>query len=147
MNKEVPIQKKLWDKIEKQPGGCWLWNGKLDRDGHGRVTYKGIARSTHSLVYQLIVGAVPVPPLQIDHLCRVRRCVNPDHMEAVTVALNLQRGETAKLTVENVRRIRAEHPGLGKGSVAWNTWFGEMFEVNPTTIRAVIGGKTWKNIK
>lgn len=99
------------------------------------------------MVYELIVGAVPVPPLQLDHLCRIRRCANPYHMEAVTVALNLQRGDTAKLTVENVRRIRAEHPGLGKGSVAWNTWFGAMFEVNPTTIRAVMLGKTWKDIK
>ena len=77
----------VWDRVDKNgPGGCWLWTGQRDRKGYGR--YSG--RSVHRLVYELLVGSIP-DGLQIDHLCRVRNCVNPTHLEPVTLRENLAR--------------------------------------------------------
>ena len=60
----------------------------------------------HRLYYERRKGAIP-PDRQIDHLCRVPACVNPDHLEPVTPAENIRRGSGTKLTEEEVREIRA----------------------------------------
>ena len=66
---------------------CWLWTGALSK-----ATGYGSFRSgpAHRWAYTFFVGPIPTG-LQIDHLCRVRRCVNPDHMEPVTIRENLLR--------------------------------------------------------
>jgi hypothetical protein len=74
------------------PSGCWLWTGALNDRGYGRwPRWKdGGTRQAHRRVYEMLVGPIP-EGLQIDHLCRVRNCVNPDHLEPVTHAENLRR--------------------------------------------------------
>jgi len=72
--------------------GCWLWSGALSANGYGHVFHSGKRRRAHRLVYDLMVGKIP-PGLQIDHLCRVRSCVNPEHMEPVTGRTNVLRGK------------------------------------------------------
>lgn len=67
-------------------GDCWLWMGVLDKDGYGIY---GNWRA-HRLVHELLVGPIP-EGLTSDHLCRVRNCVNTDHIEFVTVAENNRR--------------------------------------------------------
>ena len=69
---------------------CWLWTASL-RDGYGQLRYEGRIRGAHVVIYELLVGPVPTE-LELDHLCRARRCVNPAHMEPVTHAINLWRG-------------------------------------------------------
>ena len=81
------------EKIVKTEDGCWLWNGTIDFAGYGR--YSG--KYTHRLVYESLVGEIP-DGLEIDHLCRVRCCCNPKHLEAVTHQTNMQRGDTGKPT-------------------------------------------------
>ena len=75
-----------------EESGCWTWVGFIDKDGYGRwncnVTGSPIA---HRAVYILKRGPIP-DGLTLDHLCRNRSCVNPDHMEAVTNKENLMRG-------------------------------------------------------
>jgi len=66
---------------------CWLWRACLDRYGYGKTAVKA-----HRWVYEFCVGPIP-NHLQIDHLCRVRHCVNPDHLELVTSAENTKRGK------------------------------------------------------
>ncbi len=74
--------------------GCWLWEGILNDDGYAMVgtTLNGKHRGQrgHRLAYQAAKGIIPTD-LTIDHLCRVKCCVNPDHMEVVTRQENSRR--------------------------------------------------------
>lgn len=75
--------------------GCWIWVGGITRKGYGRVCPPGRRGSIHAhrCVYELVVGVVP-KQLDMDHLCRVRACVNPSHLEPVTRRENILRGES-----------------------------------------------------
>lgn len=75
------------------PGGCWLWTGRLDRNGYGRITHEGKSREAYRVAYEEFVGPIPVG-LHLDHLCRVRRCINPQHLEPVPPIVNNLRGDT-----------------------------------------------------
>jgi len=76
-------------KYTVDPAGCWQWSGYIvPETGYGRMTDSIFA---HRFFYQQHVGTIPEGS-QIDHLCRVRSCVNPDHLEAVTPRVNTLRG-------------------------------------------------------
>jgi hypothetical protein len=71
--------------------GCWLWTSTINQYGYGRVHLPGRRQpSAHRVAYEMDRGAIP-NGLQIDHLCRVRCCCNPDHLEPVTAAENIRR--------------------------------------------------------
>ena len=76
------------------PNEHWIWTERLHpRDGYGRAWWGDRAVQSHVLAYELLVGPVPEGK-QLDHLCRVRACGNPAHLEPVTCQTNLLRGET-----------------------------------------------------
>jgi hypothetical protein len=80
------------DKIVRVPeSGCWMWAAALDRYGYGHVKLSGRLRASHRVSYEHHIGEIPAG-MQIDHLCRVRCCVNPAHLEAVTHQENVRRG-------------------------------------------------------
>src|SRR5258706_12171013 len=62
-------------------GPCWLWLGPVSPYGYAQVSFRGVKFQAHRVVYWLAVGPIP-PGQEVDHLCRVRRCVNPKHLEA-----------------------------------------------------------------
>jgi hypothetical protein len=72
--------------------GCWNWQGWTDKDGYGRITVRPPNKHlrTHRATYEAVHGPIPTG-LTIDHLCRNRRCCNPDHLEAVTFHENVRR--------------------------------------------------------
>ena len=74
--------------------GCWLWQAHLTTSGYGGYWHDGQNRVAHKFAWEYFFGPVP-DGLQLDHLCRVRRCVNPGHLEPVTCRENLLRGETS----------------------------------------------------
>lgn len=77
------------EKIEITDGGCWKWTRCLIR-GYGQVCYKGRRWRVPRLTWELLVGPIP-EGLTIDHLCRNTTCVNPEHLEPVTMAENHRR--------------------------------------------------------
>lgn len=79
-------------KYEVRPNGCWLWTGAISRGGYGVFRLNGKAANAHRVSYQHHRGQVATG-LDLDHLCRVRHCVNPKHLEPVTRRVNLARGD------------------------------------------------------
>ncbi len=83
--------------ISPEPmSGCWIWTGGLDKDGYA-LGYRPSPAKPHTVrahraIYKLLVGPLS-SALTLDHLCRTRCCVNPDHLEPVTNKLNIMRGE------------------------------------------------------
>lgn len=75
---------RLLDKIVVMPDGCWHWQGNLKARGYGYFAiHRKFVRSAHRVVYSTLAGPIP-EGLELDHLCRVRHCVNPSHLEPVT---------------------------------------------------------------
>lgn len=92
---------RFWTKVvgREDPSACWVWTGGLlghngdGSDGYGVVSVGGRNKLAHRYSYELLVGSIP-PDLQLFHLCQVRRCVNPSHLELITHA---ERGHRAHL--------------------------------------------------
>lgn len=86
----VTSWQRFWGKVGvASPDACWLWRASLAR-GYGKFWLDGRLRPAHQVAYEWLVGPIPVG-LEIDHLCRTKACVNPDHLEAVTHATNQKR--------------------------------------------------------
>ncbi len=104
-----PALKRLLDRVEVvAESGCWVWMGALTRWGYGIMTDSDQQRRhSHKVAYELFKGPVP-KGLELDHLCRVRCCVNPHHLEAVTHKENLKRGRDAGFGSLVASRVRAE---------------------------------------
>ncbi len=92
---DARLPDRFWTKCTPEPNtGCWLWDGATTGGGYGNLKYGGRYRPAHRVAYEALVGEVPLG-LDLDHLCRVRCCVNPDHLEAVTRRENLRRGDNS----------------------------------------------------
>lgn len=118
---------RFWPKVRKTDG-CWLWGASKYPKGYGMFRFAGRPMQAHRFAYELVVGPIP-DGLQIDHLCRVRHCVNPSHLEAVSNRENTLRGVGAtavnaakthcerghEFTPENTRR-KASSPATPYGA-------------------------------
>lgn len=98
---DLPVR--LSSKINVQTDGCWLWTAYCAPNGYGICWLNAPGKLAHRVVYQLLVGPIP-PGLDIDHLCRVRNCVNPHHLEPVTRRENLRRGVGVSSAMTHCRR-------------------------------------------
>ena len=86
------LPERFWSKVDLAPNGsCWLWMASIDDKGYGTFWWNGAVRKAHRTAYVTLAAEVP-DGLVLDHLCRVRRCVNPAHLEPVTVGENNRRG-------------------------------------------------------
>ena len=90
-------------------GDCWIYPNTESR-GYGRAMYHGKRWKVHRLVYEWLVGRCP-EGLEADHLCRVKACCNPDHIEFVTHATNVRRGKRRSVCKQGHSRINTTPDG------------------------------------
>lgn len=100
------IEERFWSKVVKSDG-CWIWTGALT-EGYGSIGLTGgkKAGSIHAHVYSYTLNVGPVPAgKEIDHKCRVRACVNPAHLQAVTHGQNAENITARSNTSTGVRGV------------------------------------------
>jgi hypothetical protein len=95
---DISVLPPLFVKKVDFSGGCWEWTAAKDRRGYGRFRWQGRVVFSHRLAYELLVA--PATGLDIDHLCRNPGCCNPEHLEAVSHAVNVGRGLAAVVNSE-----------------------------------------------
>ena len=83
---------RFWEKVDKTDT-CWLWVASCGEYGYGQYKFDGYNYRAHRYSYELKYGNIP-DGLVLDHLCRNVKCVNPDHLEIVSVRENIVRGNT-----------------------------------------------------
>lgn len=131
----------MWAENE---AGCWIWQRSLDRAGYGvfgRPSRYDPGRRVylaHRWVYEEMIGPIP-EGLELDHLCRVPACVNPDHLEPVTRAENVQRGAVAKITAEIAQAIRD-----AEGS---QSEIGRRYGLSQAQVSSIRLGQSWRQLE
>lgn len=105
MSRRRCVARRLWAKVQVSDSGCWDFTGVTTGDGYGRLHLGNGMVVAHRVAYELFVGPIPAGQV-LDHTCRNRRCVNPDHLDVVTQRENLLRGDT---------NVRAHVEGLDCG--------------------------------
>jgi hypothetical protein len=129
-----------WNRLGKSPEyvidvvtGCWVWQ-RSTRNGYGQVYYAGKQIGAHVAYYRQHKGDVP-SGMQIDHLCRNRACVNPDHLEPVTPAENTRRGAKCDRVRPYVDLIRTSDEGAER--------LAAKLGVSANTVRRIRSGERW----
>lgn len=104
----IPVADRIRESVLVTDAGCWEWQGALQLNGYATMSTGGRPKRAHRVSYEAFVGPIP-EGLQIDHLCRNRCCVNPEHLEPVT-------------PMENTRRAMRTHCVNGHEFDSANTW-------------------------
>lgn len=134
--RKSPVDYVSEDRGYKTP--CWTWQQGKTGQGYGLVSVNKRHELAHRNLYEQVKGSIPVG-MELDHLCRNRDCVNPDHMEPVTHAVNIRRGPQSKLSMESARIIRQRcADGDRKDAVARD------FGVDPSIIYDVVNERIWR---
>lgn len=112
---DARLPKRFWEKLTIDANDCWLFGGWLD-NGYGRFSVRGVDTRAHRLAWETLVGPIPTG-LVIDHLCRVRSCCNPAHLEPVTHQVNILRGEAPSANLARRTHCSEGHELLGENLV------------------------------
>ena len=88
----MELNTRFWNKVDKS-GACWIWTAGCDKYGYGRFRFEKRKEPAHRVAWYLEHGEFPKHT--IDHICRNKKCVNPSHLEDVTVSENTRRRNAA----------------------------------------------------
>lgn len=111
----LALEERFWSRVDKSDG-CWLWTGPKNGYGYGAFYYRRLGYGAHRIAYELMREPIP-DGLVIDHLCRNRACVRPDHLEVVTHAVNLMRGQGITALRASSKSCPSGHPYEGDNLV------------------------------
>jgi hypothetical protein len=88
--KQYSTEERFWQKFVIEPeNGCWLWTSALNNRGYGLFQMDRIAKSAHKFAFEKFYHKI-LSGLVIDHVCKIKRCVNPTHMRLMTSKQNLE---------------------------------------------------------
>lgn len=130
--------------IGANPNDCWEWQGNINnKTGYGKKTWFGRHVLAHRWVYEMLLGPIP-DGMVINHLCSNKKCVNPHHLEVTTQAGNCRHGNGSKLTVLEVKEIKA-----AKNSKKWGDGkrLAEKYHVSSALIHDIWNGRAWEDIQ
>lgn len=105
MRRTDPLER-FGRQVDCTSSECWLWTGALNWRGYGQFHWEGRRGGAHIFSYLTFVGDIGAG-YEIDHVCRVRNCVRPDHLEAVTHRENLMRGTS--FAAVNAAKTHCDH--------------------------------------
>ena len=111
MSKRTVLQR-FEEKYYIDANGCWIWTAHTQPNGYGRFRDGERLVMAHRWAYEHHIAPIP-EGLQLDHRCRVRNCVNPDHLEPVTTQENTRRGEAGKAQLARTH-CPQDHPYEGE---------------------------------
>ena len=122
-SKAAARRERLLRHVSMEPNsGCWLWTGGVNHGGYGQFSDgRGKNGGAHRAAYEVFVGPIP-EGLTLDHLCRVRCCVNPAHLEPVSMQENLRRGNSHLSA--SIRHSKKEHCPKGHPYLGANLYIG-----------------------
>ena len=128
------LPQRIAEKIRFSPDGCWHWAAALNAQGYGytRLAGHGSQLGAHRVVWLLLRGPIP-EGLHLDHLCRVRRCVNPAHLRAVTCRENVLAPGSRCASAVNARKAHCPH--------------GHPYDEDNTFVAGARGGKRYRQCK
>lgn len=113
------VMERLLSHVEPEPNtGCWLWTGYVDPKQYAYTNVAGKTRRAARVFYEAFREAIP-QGLTVDHKCRVRSCVNPWHLEAVTNKVNLSRGFGVGVLASRQTTCVNGHPFDGRDKRGW----------------------------
>lgn len=127
-------------KYKETSTGCWEWQTGAAPSGYGVARVNGRSVRAHRAVYEALVGPIP-EGMVLDHGCRNKICVNPSHLQPVTVAENTRRGKSAKLRQSDVLNMRE----LASQGVSQAALCG-LYKLSRSTVCRIIGGEAWSDV-
>lgn len=119
----------------------WLWLGTTDKNGYAIIWIGGKTQGVHRYLYKKLVDPSLPDDKDLDHLCRIVACINPECLEPVSTLENVRRGNGTSLSFGQVIEIR----NLYKTGKYTHQRLGKIFKVGRSTISMVLCGNNWKD--
>jgi hypothetical protein len=104
----MTLPDRFWEKVDAS-GDCWEWTAGRNGHGYGAAYWEGRQVMAHRLSWTVLVGDIP-EGMTLDHLCRNRVCVNPAHLEIVTLGVNSLRGFSPPALLARATHCAKGHP-------------------------------------
>jgi hypothetical protein len=114
-------RQRFWSRVEvpNQPSCCWEWTGALTDRGYAEVSLDGLVFKSHRVAYSDLIESVPTDKM-IDHLCRNRKCVNPDHLQIASDKMNVRTGFSPSGVHARKTHCPQGHPYDNVNTYWWN---------------------------